>query len=79
MIVRILYRVGKGWFWRLEYDNGTSICWSENHRSMDGGYTRKSTAIASAWRFIDRCLDSTIRVEIRDRFTQKFIGGRNLG
>lgn len=43
------------WFWTLECE-GKTVCRCQNHASAFGGYVTKYTAIASAKRFVDNCL-----------------------
>ena len=82
MIIRIISKCEDSetiWYWRLETDRGDAVCESYNPKSGFCGYTRKNTALNSAWRFIDEYMDEHIRVEIMDGFTGKSLGSRNLG
>ena len=76
MIIRINEKRSE-WFWQLETPRGVIICISENWKSMDGGYSRKSTAVRAAWRFIDKYL-AEMKIEIMDQFSGESLGGRNL-
>ncbi len=75
MVIRIA-KSNDEWFWILETSRGDSVCKSENWRDMDGGYTRKTTAITSAYRFMDNYL-SDRRVVLKDVSGEE-IGGINL-
>ena len=55
-----------GWYWKMETRRGDVICISENWRDMDGGYTRRRTAIKSAQRFVDRYLDESVPIALVD-------------
>lgn len=66
------------WYWIMELDRGDGVCMSENSCSMRGGYSRKHTAIRSAFRFMERYLGSGLCVNIVDGFEGRHIGGQNL-
>jgi hypothetical protein len=81
MIIRIIEKSRgggeSGWKWHMENHQSSAVCQSENSQSIDGYYSRKATALKSAWRFIDNFLDRC-GVEIMDGFTGKSLGSRNM-
>jgi len=54
------------WDWVLQNHKGITICKSDNHTSLFGGYTRKSTAIKSAKRFAEKYLNGKHVIIIND-------------
>ena len=65
MVIRIMFKIG-GWYWIMETSRGDTVCISDNWRDMDGGYSRRRTAIKSAERFVVRYLGEGLQIRLVD-------------
>ena len=77
MVLRIIQKANDEWYWLFELDRGDAVCRSENSRSFDGGYSRKSTALKSAERFAHDYIDDHIPITIMDGFSDKILNQWN--